>query len=163
MKDWAEALRTSSALDDQRARERAPEGQARVDEALSNPFAAKWEAAPAGLRARVMEHVRSTRPRETPVLHGPVRYAALAAAATVLLTLSAGIYLAWPPAPVTPTDPIASTRSFDPGALVELPAQTEQLAIAMESPLVEEARLIREDTRRAFAGAFAQLPTRITR
>ncbi|CAG0976379.1 hypothetical protein PHYC_01525 [Phycisphaerales bacterium] len=168
MKDWLEALKASAALDDRRDRGPAPRGQARVDEALSHPGAASWTPAPTHLRSRIMDRVGRAEPERAALRRtGPMRSAALAFAAMVVMGLGVGVYLAWPRTPAATPDSrgsAAKAPELSTGALVQMPAEAGPIAMAaMENPLVEEARLIREDTRRAVERVFARLPMRMSR
>jgi hypothetical protein len=162
MRDWIQAIATSKALDDRRERSGVSAGLARVDEALSDRSAQGWERAPAGLGARVRgaieEHdgarfVRGVAEPWRPAWPALVLAGGLALAAGVALVMLA-------PKPAQAPGTEGRGLPFDAGSLTSLSVQAEPLALAADRALLEEARLIGDDTRRAVEAVMARLPTR---
>ncbi|GJQ28267.1 MAG: hypothetical protein HBSAPP03_01510 [Phycisphaerae bacterium] len=166
MNDWLSALSTSNSLDDRRDRRDVTPSLARVDEALSRPGSIPWVAPSSNLSTRIVQHLGTPQAETIP---GPwVRLRpVLALAAAVALGVS--VYLVLPGTPtnrprVGPT-PTATSKPFDLDAtyFTNLPAKAEPLALAVGDPLVDEARNMGEDTRRAAQTLLARLPSRLSR
>lgn len=193
MSDLWRALAASHDLDDRRDRTsaRVPRGHARVDEALSDADALPWRAAPAGVRTNVLRAIEgSSRARHgagadpwAPVARlvawsvGGLSAAALVALGVFLLVRPAGT-TPREPGPIARTDsptapvPVPTTReapgamgpaAMGPVALVRLPERVAPLGEALPAPLLDEAKHLREDTRRAMDAMFASLPGGWTR
>lgn len=186
MKDVFKAVSTSRALDDCRGRARwqAPAPQARVDEALSESSEVPWATPPRELRDRIFAVVDST---EAGPVVAPARrtltWRPLALAAGLALVGGVCVHLAMrsnapTPAP-TPVAVVAPDRSVEetrvntpaaasapragalsPATFVAMARETEPAVRSASRPLMDEARLIGQDTKRAVEGVFSVLPVR---
>jgi hypothetical protein len=193
MSDLWRALAASHDLDDRRDRTsgRVPRGHARVDEALSDADALPWREAPAGVRTNVLRAIEASSmarhgagtPADvwTPVARrvawsiGGLSMAALVALGVFLVVRPAGT-TPREPGPIArtdaPTAPVPTTReapgamgpaAMGPVALVRLPERVAPLGEALPAPLLDEAKHLRDDTRRAMDAMFASLPGGWTR
>jgi len=186
MKDIFKAVSTSRALDDCRGRARwqAPAPQARVDEALSEGSQVPWATPPRELRDRILAVVDST--EAGPIVTPPRRsltWRPLALAAGLALAGGVCVHLAMrtnTPAPsptpiaVVPPDrsveesrmstpispPAARAGALSPATFVAMARETEPAVRSASRPLMDEARLIGQDTKRAVEGVFSALPVR---
>jgi len=156
MKDTKRALATSRVLDDGAGtRHGVPSGQRRVHEALSDKEAVPWESPSPGLRSRILSEVSGTvirGDRSHRVLWATAACAALAGL-SVWVSLQSG-------APVMPT-PRHSTVGPELGRDLSLLARrSESALLASQTPLLQEARFIQQDTERAARMVLARLPLR---
>lgn len=160
MNDWAQAIRISGSLDDRRDRTHVPAPQARVDEALSRPGSVPNVAVPNDLRERILRRIADEPPQPlaAPWAWRPLT---LAAALVAIASVTAYTLIPSPPAAVTP-GPVA-TLDLDASYLTQLPAKAEPIALGMGDPLLDEARLMGEDTKRAAQVLLARLPSRLSR
>lgn len=162
MNDWAQAIRVSGSLDDRRDRTHVPAPLARVDEALSRPGSVPNVAAPADLRERILSRLAEEPPQP---LAGPWAWKplALAAALVAVASVTAYMLIPSPPATITPGPVAIATLDLDASYLTQLPAKAEPIALGMGDPLLDEARLMGEDTKHAAQVLLARLPTRLSR
>lgn len=165
MNDWAQAIRISGSLDDRRDRTHVPAPLARVDEALSRPGSVPNVATPTDLRERILRRIADEPPQP---LAGPWAWKplALAAALVAIASVTAYTLIPSPPSIATP-GPIAidtpAPLDLDASYLTQLPSKAEPLALGMGDPLLDEARFMGEDTKRAAQVLLARLPTRLSR
>lgn len=162
MNDWAQAIRISDSLDDRRDRTHVPAPQARVDEALSRPGSVPNVAVPNDLRERILRRIADEPPQPlaAPWAWRPL---ALAAALVAIASITAYMLIPAPPTTITPGPVAIAPLDLDASYLTQLPAKAEPIALGMGDPLLDEARLMGEDTKRAAQVLLARLPSRLSR